>query len=129
MCVCVGVCVCVTLCVCLVVIMLVARWQHSATWCQVRSILSIRTRNYNTCQDDPFPDPNNQPDHIITFWHITSKHMDCIWTDSHQILPVCSSDRGTPNMLRILRSIHKSIFYCHFKRIRAGPKKSSTSCF
>ena len=35
------------------------------------------TRNCNTCQDDPFPDPDNmdQPDHT-TFWPITSKLMD-----------------------------------------------------
>ena len=49
-------CVCVS--VCLSVITFVARWLHSSTWCQVRSILSIRIRNCNTCQDDPFPDPD-----------------------------------------------------------------------
>ena len=64
----VGVCVCI----CLSVITFVARWLHSGTWCQVRSKLSINTRNCNTCQDNPFPDPDNmdQLDHI-TFWPIT----------------------------------------------------------
>ena len=72
-----SVCVCVCVCVCLSVITFVARWLHSATWCQVRSILSTRTRNYNTCQNDPFPDSDNmdQPDHI-SFWPITSKVMN-----------------------------------------------------
>ena len=52
-----------------------------------------------------------------------------LWTDSHQILPVCSSARGTSHMLRILRSIDKSKFYGHFKRIRVNPKKSSALYF
>ena len=40
----------------------------------VNTIYHRSTRNCNTCQDDPFPDPDNmdQPDHI-TFWLITSK--------------------------------------------------------
>ena len=66
----------ITRCVCLSS-RLWARWLHSATWCQVRLTLSTRTRNCNTSQDDPFPNPVNMdhPDHI-TFWPITSKVMD-----------------------------------------------------
>ena len=81
-CVCVCVCVCLSVCLslclslCLSVVSFVARWLHSATWCQVRSILPISTRNCNICQDVPFPDPDymDQPDHI-TVWPIAAKLM------------------------------------------------------
>ena len=43
--------VCACLCVCLSVITFVSRWLHSATWCELRSILSTRTRKCNTSQD------------------------------------------------------------------------------
>ena len=49
--------------------------------------------------------------------------------DSHQILHICCSARGTPYVLRILRSIKKSKCYSHFKGIKVGPKQSSTSYF
>ena len=110
------------------VITFVARWLHSATWCQVRSILSISTWNGNTCQDDPSPDPDNMdhPDHIA-FWPIII--LQNLWTNLHQIVSVCSSSRGTPYMLRIVWSINKSKFYGHCKRIRISYKRSSTSCY
>ena len=59
----------VCVCFCLSVITFVARWLHSATWCQVRSILSISTRNCKTCQDDPFPDPDGSTGlyHILAY--------------------------------------------------------------
>ena len=47
----------------------------------------------------------------------------------HQILPGCSLARGTAYILRILRSMDKSNFYGHFKRIRVSLKKSSISYF
>ena len=67
--------VCLCVCVCLSVCHHV--WLHSAIWCQMRSILSTRTRKCDTCQDHPFPYPDNMdhPDHI-TFWPITSKLMN-----------------------------------------------------
>ena len=124
--VCLCVCVCVCLCVCLSVITFAARWLDLATRCQVRSILFTRTWKCNTSQDDPFPFPfhMDHPDKI-TFWPVTSKS----WTDSNQILPVCSLARGTAYISRILRSMDKSNFYGNFKRIRVSLKKSSTSYF
>ena len=58
-------------------------------------------------------------DHI-TFWPVTLK---LIGTYLHQILPECSSTWATPYLLWILKSIQKSKFYGHFKRI--SPKNSS----
>ena len=86
----------------------VAKWLHLATWCQVRSILSTRTGNCNTCQDDPFPDLDymDYPGHI-TFWPLTLKVTNGLTPN----LPVCSSAQSTPCKLRILRSIDKSKFY------------------
>ena len=68
---------CLCVCVCLSVITFVARWLDLVTWCQVRPILSTRTRKCNTSQNDPFPDPDHMDylDHI-TLWPITSKLMN-----------------------------------------------------
>ena len=67
------------------------------------------------------PDTHPPPEHDIIYgW---------LLTDSHQILPVCSSAWGTLYMLKILRSIDNSKFHGHFKRMRVSPKKSSTSYF
>ena len=52
-----------------------------------------------------------------------------LWTDSHQILSVCSSTWRTLYLSWSFRYIHKSNFYGHFKQIRVSPKKSSTSYF
>ena len=121
--VCVCVCLSVCVCVCLSVITFAARWPDLATQCQVRSILSTRTSKYNTSHDDPFQFPFHM-DHPykITFWPLTSKLRDGFTP----ILPVCSFARVPAYILRILRSMGKSNFYGHFKRIRVSLKKSST---
>ena len=55
----------------------------------------------------------------ITFWPITSNFIDG---------RLCSLARGTPYISRILRSIDKSSFYGHFKRIIVSPKKNQVRC-
>ena len=88
-------------------------------------ILSSKTRNCKTCQDDRFPDPDNRdhPDHI-TVW--PAKVMNGLTPNFTCML---FGARHTIYMLGILRSIYKSKCYGHFKRIRVSPKKSSTLDF
>ena len=83
------VCACVCLSICLYVWLsvktLVARWLDLTTQYYVMLIPWTRTQTITVSQDDPKQDLY----HIDHSDHITSKW----WTDSHQILSVCSSDQ------------------------------------
>ena len=64
--------------VCLAVITFMARWLHSAIWCEVMSRLSTRPRKCNTSQDDPFPDPEEM-DHPDPYHNLANNFESYQW--------------------------------------------------